>query len=101
MAAILLNTLLTDPLRPGRQATAATATIPAASAYSTKSWPWVSVHRRCSSFFISFALFLLGTCLQDQHYQRSRAVPIGRGAYIQVSFTVISPCSPLRTTPSR
>jgi len=43
---IFENTLLIVPLNCGMAATAANATIPAARAYSTKSWPWVSFQNR-------------------------------------------------------
>ena len=54
---ILLNTLFTVVVRPGIAATAATATMPAASAYSTKSCPrqsfqTLSIELRFLSHFI-------------------------------------------------
>ena len=45
MEAILEKTLFTVPLNWGIAATAATATIPAARAYSTRSWPCVSFQK--------------------------------------------------------
>ena len=48
---ILVKTLLTTVLSAGMQATAATATIPAASAYSTRSCPCVSRQKFLQMFF--------------------------------------------------
>src|ERR1035441_6460429 len=48
---ILVKTLLTTVLSAGIQATAATATIPAASAYSTRSCPCVSRQKFLQMFF--------------------------------------------------
>src|ERR1019366_7818869 len=54
---ILVKTLLTTVLSAGIQATAATATIPAASAYSTRSCPCVSRQKFLQMFF-TFVMFL-------------------------------------------
>src|SRR5580765_2045046 len=54
---ILLKTVLRVPVNEGIAATAATATIPTMSAYSTRSWPSVSCHKSLKNVFIVYISF--------------------------------------------
>ena len=70
MEPIFVNTVLTVLLSAGIQPTAATATSPAASAYSTRSWPRVSFQTRsfstnALSLFHVLALLLDDTRVDD------------------------------------
>src|SRR5664279_6393608 len=59
MEAIFVNTVLTVVLSAGMQATAATATNPAANAYSTRSCPLVSFQTRsCNANFLILVILI-------------------------------------------
>src|ERR1035441_2002367 len=68
---ILVNTLLTTVVREGMAATAATATMPAARAYSTRSCPLVSFQNLRMQSFIVNSRFHLNICV-SRSYQPSR-----------------------------
>src|SRR4051812_21878676 len=63
MVPILLNTAFTVELSDGMAATAATATSPAAKAYSTRSCPSVSFQNCCQNFFIvALQIHVIANC---------------------------------------